>query len=563
MSIFALLNAKRIWANTIDEKDSPSAVLCVGGVVECVGSDNEVLTHMSERCRLTGCRPHVIDLLGKYFVCPGFVDSHVHFMDGGRALNSANVSSAKSKEEFIQSLKHYIRCRNIPPWSWVLAFGYNEVVHGAEPHRTWLDDVSSNYYIVVHRVDLHSVVVSTSVLEKCGLFHREVSHPFGGRVEVDESGYPTGVLRDSAIALVRKWQSSDNSCEAEAAAAASSYLAMQGITSCFTMTSIGRDNIEEIVFLRDLDRKGALPIKLRACVRNDEIPELVSKFYNEGAQGSRHHFTCEGGKNLRLGAVKIFSDGSLGSKTAAFHDSYENDCHCGIMLGDQKELQSSVQQCLGEGLQCCVHAIGDRAVSTMIKIFSGVENHLLKTLRPRIEHCQHIYSYGTLDSMRDLSIIASCQPCHLLFDGWSAETLIGRGRMGLSYPFRSMLDHGVHVAFGSDWHVAPADVLQGIRAAVTRVPFPHPSNSETTMPAWNLGEAISVEDALRCFTSGAAYAAFLEDEVGRIQRGFCADLVVLSDDILSPRWLTGNGEALRVVLTVSNGSVVFRDPDFI
>ena len=498
----------------------------------------------------------------------------------------------------------------------------------------------------------------------------------------------TGIVKETAISLLAKkiivntqqrnrgshidtekevpFSSKGEEAMTAAAEAATNYLLSNGITCAFSMTSLLFSNIEEIQFLRRFEQRGKMRIRLRLAVRHHEIKELQRIFdeyknQQDIVDGTSTTDTEDNGKVvldvrskelgctstsrtstvlslhnntfhsfgspfIRLGALKIFADGSLGSRTAAMVEPYcdspqlqekrnldwnvpdqevPNNCACGLLLHPVGDLHEMILNGIQVGLQVCVHGIGDRAVKHIIDGFeqaacgSNRPSHGTfvqdQNLRHRIEHCQHIHDLGELRRMSQLNLIASVQPCHLLFDGDYVDQRIGAERKRFAYPFRSMIQAGVLVAFGSDWMVAPADVRNSFLAAVTRQPisvkenkkiFPKqsslvrvekeeindtPNNATTVdpsledeattvrLPLWSPSEALSVEECLLSLTQRAAVASFMDEVVGQLRVGWLADITVFSASLLDGAG--GYNKSSHVVMTVVDGIVRYSSLD--
>lgn len=338
-------------------------------------------------------------------------------------------------------------------------------------------------------------------------------------------------------------------------------------------------------FLAAMALEGTLRIRVRNAVREEDIQALHAMYEeNQKTRSQReppYNFTVAGeasggrGAFLRLGAVKFFADGSLGSRTAAMKAAYSNDCcNHGVLCTPADALLKGFTESLRLGFQTCCHAIGDRAVEVVNDNLQHAALHnessvpAFKSTRPRVEHCQHVHSEGEIERMAKFGIVASVQPCHLLFDGDYIDDLLGEDRKNLSYVFKTMLDKGVQLALGSDWMVAPADVLDGLAAAVYRIPYlkqqakidsASGQNQETQAPTWNPSQRLTPSQALEGYTTGAAYAAFAEDELGRLELGFLADVTVWDADVLDYLELPYNPRNTKpkLVAAIVGGRVEF------
>jgi predicted amidohydrolase YtcJ len=554
MSI-AVVNAKSAWSASGKIFDG---VLVVRGRIAFVGLSDDVMLKVKQ----LETPVQVIDLRRQLCLYPGFVDSHLHFMDGGRSLTALSLRGCSSRELFVALIRRFIKENVVPPGSWIRGGEWSEVDLAAEPDRTWIDEATTEHHVLLFRFDLHSALCSTSALKLAGISGASENPP-GGRIEKDNGGEPTGILRESAINLVKKHWPIEDTAEnnTRAAHAAMRYLLSQGVTTCFSMTTLSFSNMGDTLFLADLARQGQLKIRVRNAVALADVPalrELYDRQRDRSADPpwafSIDHCDSSRGWFLRLGAVKFFADGSLGSKTAAMTEPYTNDkCNCGVLCIPEETLRGGFVTAARSGFQCCCHAIGDRALEIVIQGYENCSDvvgaNVARQLRLRVEHCQHVHSVSQLARMADLGVVASVQPCHLLFDGSYVEQLIGAERKNQTYLFKTMREKMVAVAFGSDWMVAPADVVDNLRAAVQRVPLGEDK-------VWNNQERITPQDALIAHTSAAANAMHEEREVGQVEVGFLGDLTVWDGDILG--FLSGNEETKpKLMMTIVGGEVVY------
>lgn len=667
VSAIAIVNARRVWrgASVADGRataaypSNVNGVLIVNGYVVHVGTSEEVMrrykvfadtvptNRASDSCAVPGGRSRpfavrIIDCQDRYCVYPGFIDSHVHLMDGGRSLLQPDLSFATSRGQLIDIIRPFADrltdgCRG----EWLVGRGWSEAVLGEWPHRDWLDEVSTDVPIVLYSKDVHSCVMNTAALRICHIIPGAadgddlITSEEGGRIERDSNGQPNGILRDNAMFSARKYTPKTDSRDSKLSAfnAASEYLLSRGFTSAFSMMSTQfEDNISEVKFLQEMEEAGLMHLRVRYAVPAKDMDRLVNEFYSLVLGASQRHdaFTLpfrftptplqQGGGYCILGAVKLFSDGSLSSRTAAMNRPFDYDvttegdvdsdgeemaaflqiagseCRCGLLTMLRKDLQAAVLKIHSLNLQCCAHAIGDRAVATVNKALSqsaevlraeakgcsGAIADFRLNPRSRVEHCQHVSNVAKeVKRMEAHSIIASMQPCHLLFDGDYVDELLGSHRKATSYIWNTFLHHNIRVALGSDWPVAPADVNDGLRGAVTRVPDVMASvaaEDAGTLTAamlryhsvWNEEECISMEMALRTYTYEGAYAAFLEDFVGTLEEGKFADVTIWSGDFLdesgmqslgvqgkNSRWWP-RGQEPRVVYTIVGGVVEYE-----
>ncbi len=520
----------KIW--TEDENQPVAQALAVkGDRILWVGSEKEVK-------KLVGPATRVIDLKGKLLL-PGFIDNHVHFISGGFQLLGIDLRPAKDPSEFIQLIKDYVKTH---PQKWITGGDWDhESWPGTPlPRKEWIDSVSTDTPIFVSRLDGHMGLANSLALKMAGI-DRHTPDPPGGEIVRDPlTGEPTGILKDEAMsAIYRLVPDATEEENIAAAKAALAHAARNGITSLQDISSANDLQIYQIL----LDR-GELTARIDC-----RLPMALYKHLQ--TLGVRHHF---GNDMLRIGSLKAFADGSLGSSTALFFEPYEQNPNTFGLAMDillDGRLERWCKEADRAGLQLSVHAIGDSANSRMLDIFAAcVSENPEWDRRFRIEHAQHIADKD-FARFAELGVIASVQPYHLIDDGRWAAKRIGQKRCRNAYPLRSFLDHGVRVCFGTDWTVAPINPLWGIYAAVTRrtLDGKHPQG-------WFPEQKLTVQEAIACYTIHSAYASFDEDIKGSLVAGKLADLVVLSDDILTipPEKIWD----VEVEMTVLGGKIIFE-----
>ena len=477
----------------------------------------------------------IIDANGG-MVTPGFIDSHVHFPTGGLALASVQLRDADTPQEFVKRIVKY--AGSIEKGAWIRNGDWDHQNWGGElPTRAWIDSVTPDNPVWINRLDGHMALANSRALELAGV-DMKTPDPAGGSIVRDKSGKPTGILKDNAMSLVEKHVPPLADAEWEKAIeAAMTYVAARGVTSVHDM-----DGWDAIAAYHRLQVTGRLQTRIMPAVPLSDWKRLADSISVGG----------NGDAMLRIGRVKGFVDGSLGSHTAAmlapFSDSPGDS---GFFVTPAESLYSWTKSADSAGLQVAVHAIGDRAIRTQLDIYDRVtRENPDRDRRFRIEHAQHIAAQD-IPRFKDLKVIASMQPYHAVDDGRWADAVIGSERAKGTYAFRALLDAGAVLAFGSDWFVAPPDPLAGIQAAVTRRTLDG-KNPEGWVPT----QKISVEEALRAYTSAAAFAGFQEREVGTLSAGSYADLVILNRDItrIAPETI---GETL-VLYTIVNGRIVFE-----
>jgi len=487
---------------------------------------------------LRGSKTRVIDAEGR-LVLPGFNDAHVHFMSGGFQLSSVDLRDANTPEEFAERIRDF--APKLPPGHWMTGGDWDHERWPAAtlPTKELIDQFTPDTPVFVNRLDSHMALANSVALKLAGVT-RDTNDPDGGVVVRDAKGEPTGVLKDAAQNFVwRVFPPRSFDERLAAARAASDYAASLGVTSVQDMSA----GVDVSVYQALLDR-GELKNRIYAVWP-------LPRWETLARTGVRAHF---GSAMLRSGGLKGFADGSLGSTTALFFDPYlDAPGTRGIGSDEMFPEGAMLERIRGAdraGLQVLIHAIGDQANDKILSCYEQVEKedgH--RDRRFRIEHAQHLRAQDIPRFARD-KIIASMQPFHAIDDGRWAERRIGAERAKTTYAFRSLLDSGATLAFGTDWTVAPLNPLFSVYAAVTRH-TPDGKHPEGWIPQ----QKISVEEAVRAYTLGSAYAEFQEKDKGTIAAGKLADLVILSRDIFTID--PGEIENVRVILTIMDGQIVY------
>ncbi len=491
-----------------------------------------------------GAKTRKIDLDGR-LVLPGFNDSHVHFLQGGQQLSSVQLRDARSPLEFTQRIVDF--ANKVEPGRWITGgdWDHENWFSGELPRREWIDTGTAGIGVFVSRLDGHMALVNSYALKLAGI-DRNTADPPGGLIVRDEkTGEPTGILKDAAMGLVSKHIPPLTHPERlEAARAATNHAAALGVTSVQDMSGAGYEPV-----YRELLKKGELKTRIYSAAPLPQWKRSVD-------QGLR---SAVGDAWIRQGALKGFADGSLGSTTALFFDPYLDDPRTSGLPSDEMIPESSMEDRVRQAdlaqLHIMIHAIGDKANDSVLTIYERVvRTNGEKDRRFRIEHAQHLRP-SDIPRFARQKVIASMQPYHCADDGRWALKRIGDERAKGTYAFRSLLDNGVILAFGSDWNVAPLNPIAGIAAAVHRQTLDgkHPNG-------WVPEQKITVLEAVYAYTMGSAYAEFTENEKGRIQPGFLADLVVLSKDIFT----VGPDEmsTAEVQMTIVDGKIVFQSDRF-
>jgi predicted amidohydrolase YtcJ len=503
----------RIWTG---DRARPwaEAVLCRDGRIAAVGTTREI--------RAVAERAQEIDAAGA-LVTPGFIDAHIHMIAGGFRLGWVALGGASSRDEFRSRLRAFAATR--PEGEWLTGGDWDhERWGGAWPARTWIDDVTPRHPVWLTRLDSHMALANSLALRLAGI-DRATPDVAGGAIVRDEDGEPTGLLKDNAMALVERVVPPPSPAqEDEALDAAMRFVASHGVTSVHHMGALPpAGSWNELAIFRRVHAHGGLRTRIYATVPLDTWEQLRDLIASRACGGD----DGRGDDWLHIGALKSFIDGSLGARTAAFHEPYADlPGERGLLVASLDDLQRWMIAADRAGLQLITHAIGDRANTLLLDLYTEVvAANGPRDRRLRVEHAQHLRP-ADFGRFKPIGALASMQPYHAVDDGRWAERAIGADRAKTSYAWRTLLDRGTRLAFGSDWFVAPPVPLQGIAAAVTRrtLDGTHPEG-------WIAEQRIALDEALRAYTVEAAYAGFEEQRVGTIAPGLAADLVVLDRDL--------------------------------
>jgi len=530
-----ITNAK---VRTVDPAHpTAEAVAVIGERIVAVGSIKEIDAWRGPQTR-------VIDAGGK-LVLPGFNDAHVHFVEGGAQLDSIQLNDATSTQEFARRVAE--RAKNTPKGEWILNGGWDETKWNPPqlPTKEMIDAETPNNPVFLDRYDGHMSLANSAALRLAGITPQTPDPP-GGLIVRDEHGNPTGALKDAAKDFVIKViPPLSHDQRMQQARRALAYAASVGVTSVQEMNDEETNSFANLEVYAELLERGELTARIY-------VAPAISDWEKQAEVGIRHAF---GSPYLRFGAVKGFADGSLGSRTAYFFEAYSDAPNSFGLLHKEMQPLSRIQDWMiradAAGLQLCTHAIGDRAISTVLDLYSEVvKANGPSDRRLRIEHAQHMAAKD-FDRFAQLHVIASVQPYQAIDDGRWAEIRIGHDRASRTYPFRSFLNRGVRLAFGTDWAVAPLNPLLGVYAAVTR------STLDGKYPGgWFPEQKLTVSEAVEAYTMGSAYAEFQEKEKGSITPGKLADMVLLSDDVFSIE--PAKIKDAKVVKTIVGGKIVWE-----
>jgi predicted amidohydrolase YtcJ len=510
-----------------------SAVACRGGFVLAVDGYDE----LSE---LVGTRTQIVDAAGR-LVLPGFTDAHVHFLQYAIRQQEVNLFDVRDFGEVRRRVRDVVRAAE--PGDWVKGWGWQETHWDVAPSRELLDDLAPDTPVVLARMDMHSWWVNTAALERAGIT-RNTPDPPRGQIERDAEGEPTGLLREwDAIKLVEK-HIPDPSPETlrlwlRDAIDDAHRLGLTGIHDQRTEN----EGTTSFRLFQALHRGADLDLRVHMNIAAGYIEEAARLGLQPGFGNDR----------LWIGHVKVFADGSMGSRTARMIEPYVGEAdYRGVIVTRPDELWELASRVQDAGFSLSVHAIGDYAVREVLDVLSEFQADAKASpprLPHRIEHVQVIH-LDDLPRLGRYGVVASMQPVHLQSDWETADRVWGqRGRY--AYAFRSLLDAGTRLALGSDAPVAPLNPMLGIQAAVTR-------QDQRGEPAggWYPEEAIDVEQAVRGYTLGPAYAAGKRDLQGSIAPGKWADMIVLSRNIFD---IPADEIAeVAVDMTIFDGHVVFH-----
>ncbi len=530
----------KIWTEN-PKQPEVEAVAIQGSRIVGVGDSESIL-------KLAGPTTRVVNLKG-HRVVPGFNDAHVHFYMGGDGITSVQLLGAVSAEEFRKRIAEFARGR--PKGEWIL--------NGNWDHERWtpanlpthqlIDDVTKDNPVFVNRSDGHMCLANALAMKLAGVDRNTKDVP-GGVIVRDADGNPSGIFKDAAKSLIERAQPHPTMEHIlSALKAAQDYATENGVTSVQDMgvfTAQGVDTMADVIRgYQTLEKRGELLVRVSTHLPLVDWKRLASA-------GIMANFGTE---KLQVGALKSFADGSLGSTTAWFFEPYSDAPNTSGIPSPEllhpNRMYEEMRNADKAGLQLAVHAIGDRAIRAILDMFERLEREEgITDRRLRIEHAQHV-SPADIPRFAKLHVIASMQPYHAIDDGRWADKRIGPERVKTTYAFRSLLDAGAVLAFGSDWFVAPMNPLVGIYAAATRrtLDGKHPNG-------WVPQQKISVAEAVHAYTMGSAYASLEDGTKGSIEPGKLADLAVLSDDIFNVDPVEIKNA--KIQMTIFDGKVIFE-----
>ena len=538
-----------VSASSFHESERVQAVAVRGDRIEATGTDKEIL-------RLKGPNTKVMDLAG-HFLMPGFNDAHLHLASAGLQKLNLDLTGVKSLDEFRDRLRE--RVQKTAPGEWIVGGGWDETLWTFHelPSRVDLDEITTDHPVYLERVDGHIAVVNSAALEQAGV-DASTKDPEGGQIDRDVSGLPAGILRETACALVKSIIPPITPQQRRAALQlALEDLARSGITSAQDYSPGDAEPWDNFQALESLEQDGKLTARISEWIPFDLPLDVIEKYR------ASHPATD---LMLHTGMLKGFMDGSLGSHTAAMLAPYaDQPSNSGIPRYEQAKLTAMTKERLNAGFQIGFHAIGDKGVQMALDAFDSAEKDAAekdaaakdaaKSVKPnppdyrlRIEHAQ-VTNPAQVARLKQLKVIASMQPSHLLTDMHWAMARLGEARAAHSYAWAEFLHAGVTLAFGTDYPVEPVAPFRGLYAAITR-------KSEDGMKDYFPEQKLTMDQAITAYTKGSAFAEFEEREKGTLAPGMLADFVELDRDITSipAKEILGT----KVVRTIVGGKVVYE-----
>jgi predicted amidohydrolase YtcJ len=521
----------------VEVKARAQAMAVRDGRVAAVGSDAEI-------SRLKGKRTRVVDL-GGHFVMPGFNDAHTHLASAGFGRMNVDLTGTRSLQEMLARIAERVKIAQ--PGEWIRGRGWDHTLWSVQklPNRQDLDAVTGGHPAFFGRVDGHIAVANSAALRAAGIM-RNTPDPEGGKIDRDASGEPTGILREgSAMELVTSKEPKPTPAQhLRAMQIALADAAQSGITSAQDFSDWA-----DFLVAEELENQGQLSLRLSEWLPFVDSLDILEKH-------RAYHSPSD--PMLHTGMLKGFMDGSLGSRTAALLAPYSDDPqNSGLPQFDQARLNAMTDERAAAGFQAGFHAIGDRGVEMALQAFAEADRYLQERQpqavrtsdhRWRVEHAQ-VLEAGQFARFRQLGVIASMQPNHLLTDMNWALARLGPQRARYSYAWKSFLENGVWLAFGTDYPVEPITPFRGLYAAVTR-------KNEAGTAEYFPQEKLTMDQAIAAYTTGSAYAQFAERDKGLLQPGMWADFVIFDRDItrVPPAQILHT----RVLRTVVGGKAVFE-----
>ena len=526
-----LINAKVYTAN--EKLPEAEAVAILKDKIIFVGSANESIQYTCNDNR-------IVDLQGK-FIFPGFIDAHAHLKGIGYREMNLNLQGANSLKEMLTQVEIY--ANKLEQGKWVVGRGWIEKKwpEARFPTIQELDMISPDKPMALERADGHAIIVNSLALEMANITG-DTPDPVGGKIDKDVSGKPNGVLIDKASLLVESIiPKRTREDEKQALRLGLDRTAMMG----WTQLQDAGSPLSDYEILKEIKEEEGLPVRIHMYISDGED---ALKFINTGPYFDEDHYLISRG-------VKLYADGAIGSRGAAFFEKYDDYETKGLVIFQKEETMPKLIKSLVNGIQIQTHAIGDLANSITLdwyeEAFNSVklENRSIENPRWRIEHAQNILPEDQI-RYSDLDVIASMQPSHAIGDLHFAHKRLGKERLDNAYTWRNLIDLGVTIAGGSDAPVEIGDPRIEFKAAVSRKDL-----DGFYKDYWNIEQSVSREEALYMFTKWASYSVFEEDIKGTIEVGKLADFTVFSKDLMTiPEEEIMSSE---VVMTIVGGEIKF------
>jgi len=500
-----------------------SAVVMQGNRIAEIGRDGIAEKYPPARFRK-------INLKGRT-VLPAFCDCHTHFWGYVETLSSLNLGPARTLSQALDLIGEFVK--NKKPGEWVLGYNWDANLwkDSPRPDKKALDQISTVHPMAFSARDGHQLWVNSLALKMAGIDESTVEISGGQIGHYSNSNEPSGILKDKARRPVEELIPEE--IDSALVKKAIQNLHRKGITAIHNM-----ENGKSLSFFQELESKDKLSLRVWQTIAKDNLDDAIRAGLKTGF----------GSDKLRIGGVKLFADGALGSRTALMFEPYENEPdNLGLEMLSHKELADLVKKASQAGISAVIHAIGDKANYNALQAIK--ESNGYKILRHRLEHCQ-IVRPQDLDLFAELKLIASFQPIHCPNDYEMALKRWGKRNLN-AYPIGSLWKRKVKICFGSDFPLYDFDPILGIYAAVNRK-LPNSKN-----PTWNHSQKISIPQAIAAYTRNAAYASGREKELGTLAPGKLADLVILSEDIY--RCKPDQIDQVKVTSTVFDGQPVWGE----
>ena len=508
---------------------------------EALKVTDDRVTHVGSNVEIKkacGTNTEMFDLPGR-LVTPGLVDAHCHFLNLGRSFQMVNLRNASSLAEVRERIQKAVISHR--PSQWIIGRGWNhhQWEEQREPTRKDLDDIIPANPAMMVRVCGHSVWVNTAALDRTGVT-RQTPNPAGGQIDKEpSSGEPTGLLREARDIIEAHIPSPTLEDRKQMVLAAQEDALRSGITGVHTCESL-----KEWEAFAALEAEGKLKVRVYHLLPPNDLEEAADRGITAGF----------GSERLWFKHVKLFADGSLGSGTALMHAPYsDGPDDCGLAYLEKDMLEEKIKLAYSRGCDVAIHAIGDLAVTNALESIAAARKQFPGDHRDRLEHVQ-LYRPRDLSLFHDLEVVASVQPVFIPTDWEPADKRWGPERCRYAYAWKSLLQAGLRVQFGSDAPVETINPIYGIHAAVTR---------QTVLGeppgGWFPGQKLSLEDSITGFTATAAWSSRRENKLGSIAPGKWADLTVYNQDLFSLP--PDNWPDVETEMTVVHGEVVYSRAD--